>query len=338
MTLVVGGAVGVDRIIADQLFKQPSDFVPAYRAFDEYTAGVKLNQLESERGRFNAFFLGNSRTLAGVNPAIVDRRTSTRGARLKSYNLAMPKMDVRFWPQFFRRYYAGHRPHYLFLGLVPDDMDPRTEVLQPITSFFQSAGFSNRHMSGISRWAEEKLAHLFLLRGRIDDTRLISLSDVVHGRMLKLLQIHVSNQGWWEWLPELGEPKSLLQAQWKTARQHGETVAFNLGAGQVRSLIELNGWVRAGGGCLILFTTPQLYDRYMFIRSGFTTAMRRIENEAPTIQFVDVGGDIQSTMGFADFGDSDHVTPQGAFRLSSALAPVLQSAMKAPACTRSSGA
>lgn len=334
VVLLVLAAIGIDRAIANRLFERPSDFVPAYRAFQEYTSGVKLDQLRGNSSHFDALFLGNSRTMFGVNPAIVDAQLALGGLHIRSYNLAMPKVDVRFWPGFFHRYYTGRNPRYVLLGIVPDDMDARTALLQRIALFYQSSGFANRHMSSISRWAEERLAHLFVLRGRIADVRLLSLYDALHGRKLNLREIHVSNsQGWTRLEPQFMESRSLLASRRDAALARGDHVRFELGSGQLRSVLALNQWVRKRGGCVILFTDPLFYDGVGFIRKGFSAGMRKLAAADPTIQFLDVGGQVEGQLGLADFGDSDHLTPPGASIFSTVLSRKLAGAMRSSACT-----
>jgi hypothetical protein len=338
MALLIVAAFGVDRAIAGRLFKHPYDFVPAYRSFQEYSIGVKLRQFNGEQRHFDGFFVGNSRTMFGVDPPVFDSTLASNGTHFHSYNLAMPSVDVRFWPGFFSRYYAKRPPRYVFLGILPRDLDAHyTQAVQYIDEFYGSAGFRDRNMSGVSSWAEETLSHLFLLRGRISDTRLISLSDVVRGRKLDLHQIHLSNeQGWTRLLPSFYQPRPYVRARAKRLAQRHGKVPFELGSSQEQSLVRLNKWVRAGGGCLILYTTPLLYDDESWgtieMRRGFTRAVHGIVGRIPTIQFADVGAHVQGGMGVADYGDGQHLTGPGAIRFSAALARGLKPAMNGPAC------
>src|SRR5947209_10956237 len=86
--VIVAVAIGADRLLAGRLFDHPGDFIPAYRAFPEYAIGAKMNQFENEHRRWDALFIGNSRTNFGVDPATFDNALAGRGVRAQSYNLA----------------------------------------------------------------------------------------------------------------------------------------------------------------------------------------------------------------------------------------------------------
>jgi hypothetical protein len=343
MLVLIGAAVGIDRAIASRLFAQPYTFVPGYRAFQDYDIGAKLQQFRGvESQRFNGFFVGNSRAMFGVNPAVFDATLSRDGVRFHSYNLAEESVDVRFWQPFFTRYYARRPPHYVFLGVLPRDLDASysAQGAKYMQAFFASPGFQNRNMSPTNRTAEELLSTLYVLHGRASDLHLLSISDILHDRKLGLDQGRlVGDQGWME-LPSkvLATPKSLLRSQAaKLAHRHG-TARFELGRAQENSLAALDGWVRRGGGCLILYTTPLLYDREPWgtveMRQGFTATMHRLVRVIPGLQFVDVGGRVQGRYGAQDFGDGDHLNGRGASRFSAQLGSALLPAMHAPACSR----
>jgi hypothetical protein len=340
VAILVAVAVGVDRAVSSRLFAHPYDYVPAYRSFQEYAVGVKLHQFESNHRRFGALFLGNSRTMFGVNPAVVDSQLARRGERLDSYNLALPSVDVRFWPPFFRRYYDEQPPQQLFLGLLPRDLDTSFSLGErEVQAFLHSAGFQNRGMSGVSSWAEESLARLFVLRGRISDTRLITLSDVLEHKKLDLNEIHLANdQGWAQLSHRVMLSKAKLVAQERRlARRHGRA-RFVLGAQQRQSLESLNAWIRSRGGCLTLFTTPLLYDAEPYgtleMRRGFIRTMRRLVRQMPGLRFVDVGGRVQHEYGPGDFGDGDHLAAPGATRFSRQLADALLPSLTDPSCQK----
>ena len=343
MAVLFGLAVGIDRAISFRLFAHPTAFVPAYRSFQDYDVSVKLQQFRGLEGRhFDAFFIGNSRTMFGVNPAVFDATLRRAGERFHSYNLAEESVNSAFWQPFFSRYYGRRPPHYLLLGVLPRDFDA-SYTAQANTfrnAFFSSAGFANRNMSAVNRDAEDQLSKLFILHGRVSDLRLISLSDILHGRRLDLHQGRLANsQGWME-LPQsvLSTPKSFLARQAAAlAHRHGDQ-AFKLGGEEQRSVTRLNSWVRGGGGCLILFTTPLLYDREPWgtveMRRGFTQAMRRLTTTVPGLQFIDIGARVQGRYTPQDFGDGDHLDGQGATLFSTQLAQALAPAMASSACAR----
>ena len=335
------GAVGIDRVIAWRLFADPGTYVPAYRSFQDYDVGVKLNQFRSvANDHFDGFFVGNSRTMFGVNPAVFDAELARDGVHFHSYNLAQESVDVQFWQPFFTRYYARRPPHYVFLGVLPRDFDVQftAQGQNYMNAFFSSPGFQNRNMSAINRWAEETMSSIFILHGRIADTRLISLSDILHGRRLNLNQGRLANDQGWMTLPRSVQdiPKSYLRAQERKLAHRRGTVPFELGAAQRRALVALNSWVRRGGGCLILYTTPLLYDREMWgtelMRRGFTVAMDQLVSQLPGLQFVNAGGPVGGLYGAEDFGDGDHLNGRGATAFSSRLARQLRPAMNSAAC------
>jgi hypothetical protein len=338
IAVLIGVAVGVDRVIAGRLFAHPYDYVPAYRSFQEYAVGVKLHQFESEHRRFGGLFLGNSRTMFGVDPTVFDAELARRGVNFDSYNLALPSVDPRFWPPFFQRYYNRGPPRQLFLGILPRDLDAGfTLGAEQVRAFLHSAGFEHRHLSGIATWAEESLAHLYILRGRISDLRLLTLSDILDHQKLDLHEIHMVGDEGWARLPEravLPKPELMAQAR-RLARRHGRT-PFVLGAQQVESIVRLNAWIRGRGGCLTLFTTPLLYDREPWgtieMRRGFLRAVHRLVRETPGLRFVDIGARVQGSYGANDFGDGDHLAPPGAVRFSRQLADALYPRLTGSGC------
>jgi hypothetical protein len=343
MAVLIGAGIGIDHAIAWRLFEQPTAFVPAYRSFQDYDVGVKLQQFRTVEGQhFDAFFIGNSRTMFGVDPAVFDAALARTGVRFHSYNLAQESVDARFWYPFFTRYYGSRPPRYVFLGVLPRDLDAgyTAQGARYAAAFFASAGFQNRNMSAINRAAEETLSRLYILHGRVSDTRLLSFSDILHGRKLNLNQARLANgQGWME-LPQsvLATPKRLLRAQATALAHRRGDRPFELGRAQQRSLVALNTWVRSGGGCLILYTTPLLYDNEPWgttqMRQGFTRSMQRLLRLIPGLQFVDAGARVQSGYGVQAFGDGDHLNRRGAARFSSQLAAALAPAMSASACRR----
>jgi hypothetical protein len=323
-------ALGVDRAIAFRLFAHPYQYVPGYRAFPEYIVGVKLHQFESRHRRFDGLFIGNSRTMFGVDPPVFDAELAQHGIRFSTYNLALPSFDVRFWPLFFRRYYQGPAPRHLFVGILPRDLDTRYTYGETlIRQFFASAGFLDRGRSGISRWAEEEMARLFLMRGHGADKKLISLHDVLSGKRLDLNAIELANDQGWARLPRGVQLQTItLRRQARRLAERRGTARFRLGAANVRALAELNDWIRSRGGTLTLFTTPLLFDREqpwgtVEVRRGFDRAIRRVVRRLPEVRFVDVGQRVGARYTVADYADGDHLNPAGATRFSRDLAAAL---------------
>lgn len=330
IAVLIAVAVGVDRAVAGRLFTHPYDYVPAYRSFQEYAVGVKLHQFDSEQRRFSGLFLGNSRTMFGVNPVVFDAELARRGVdNFGSYNLALPSVDPRFWPPFFKRYYSRAPPKQLFLGILPRDLDASfTLGAEQVTAFLHSAGFEHRHLRGVASWAEESLARLYILRGRISDLRLIKLSDIVDHEKLDLNEIHMANDEGWARMPQRAIlPKPELMAQARRLAHRSGRARFVLGRQQAESVVRLNSWIRSRGGCLTLFTTPLLYDREPWgtieMRRGFLRAVHRLVRETPGLRFVDIGARVQQRYGANDFGDGDHLAPPGATRFSRQLADAL---------------
>jgi hypothetical protein len=338
MLVLIGVCAGIDRAVANRLFAAPHDFVPAYRSFPEYAFGVKLHQLAGVRDRVDTLFIGNSRTLFGVRAGVFDRRLAAHGERVSSYNLGLPSVDVRFWPTFFGRYDRGPAPRHVLLGLLPRDLDAHFQMGGKLSeAFLASAGFENRDMSSVSRWSEEEMANLFLLRGRSSDLRLVHPSDILHGRKLDLHPIHLADGLGFGKLPSTNvlSEAALRQGRARLAVRHGST-PFVLGEQQRRSLIALNQRIRRGGGCLTLYTTPLLYDEELWgtveMRRGFMAAMRRLVAQLPGVQFVNVGGQAQHAYGPRDFGDGDHLNARGATRFSGQLADALAPVLRGPSC------
>jgi len=337
--VIVAAAVGADRLLAGRLFVHPGDFIPAYRAFPEYAVGAKLNQFETEHRRWDAFFIGNSRTNFGVDPTTFDRTLAGRGVRLQSYNLAFLSIDPRFWPDFFTRYYNRPVPPRVFLGITPRDLDGHHDGFTPqfTAEFNASPGSTNRDMSSVNKFSENLLGQLYYLHGRSTDLRLLSLHAILSGRRLDINPIHlVGKQGWMR-LPssQLLPAATLIANQRKLRLRHGSE-QFELGP-QWQSIVQLSKWLRQRGSCLTLFTPPLFYDidqqGTIEMRRGFYRALRRLLRENPNIGFVDTGRQFESSMTAADFGDGDHLRARGAVRFSRALANSTAPAFSSGECT-----
>jgi hypothetical protein len=326
MVLLVAAAVGVDHAGADLLFADASDFIPAYRSFPEYAVGSKLNQFEHTGTHWNGLFIGNSRTMFDVDPATFDRALAARReTSFRSYNLAFPSIDPRFWPSFFKRYYDEPLPRHVFLGILTRDIEARNRLTLRFTAEFRSSpGFAHRHMSSLNTSAEEALARLYILRGRGADLRNLTLSDVFHGRKLDIHAIHlVGTQGWSAYPKEKYVRRPVLvERERRLGRRHG-SLRFELGS-QWRSVLALNSWLRARGSCLTLYTTPLLYDDEVWgtieMRRAFYSTLPRLLRAAPDISFVDVGRKVEPRLRPSDYVDGDHLGPAGTRRFSQALA------------------
>lgn len=336
MLVLIALAMGIDRAVTQRLFAQPYDYVPAYRSFPEYAMGVKMHQYANLPGPFDAIFIGNSRTLFGVDPGAFDDALLKRGIDVRTYNLAVPSVDVRFWQPFFTRYDTHKAPRHLFLGILPRDLDRRfTSGASFVQSFFASSGYADRNESKISRWADERMSKLYVLKGRAADLQLVNGSTVLHGQKIDLHSIHLASPLGQGALPrENVLTPAQLNAQKAKLGDRVGTSGFELGAQQVAALRALNTWIRSQGGCLTLYTTPLYYDREQWgtqrIRAGFTQAVRALLPTMPGLRFRDVGARVQGGYTAADFGDGDHLNRRGARLFSTQLANVLAPEMTSP--------
>lgn len=314
-------AVGADRVIAQRVFEDPGELVPAYRSFQEPAVGAKLHDLEKTAGTLSTLFVGNSRTLFGVQPETFDRALARRGIVQRSFNLAMPTVDVRFWPPFFRDFYQRPAPEHLLLGVIPRDLDIRNvTAAAEMQAFTSSPGYENRDRSAIWRSAEELLSQLFTLHGRFNEVRRFVRSP----KRLAPAQIRVSGRGWGRFAPGLAPSDRFLEKQARRLALRSSTFALQPGAEQIRAMSRLDRWIRARGGCLTLFTTPLLYDREAWgtveVRRDFERTMRAFVRDNPHVRFLDLGPRVEKSYGLADFGDGDHLDPSGARRFSRELA------------------
>ena len=337
LLLIAAGAV-IDRVVAARLFAHPTQFVPAYRAFPEYAVGDKLHHFEATKTHWSGLFVGNSRTVYGLDPASVDRTLATRGDHLRSYNLAFPSVDPRFWSWFFQHYYDRPLPRHVFLGVLPRDLDARNRGTdQFIEHFRASPGAAHRHMSSTNQLAEEELAHLFTLRGRGVDLRGITVSDVIHGRKLDIPVTKLVGDQGYSVVPK-GVYRPLVEKvaqQRLLSNRHGR-LRFELGP-QWQSILALDAFLRQRGSCLTLYTTPVLYDKEIWgtveMRRGFYAALGKLLRASPGIGFVDTGRQVEPSLGPTDYSDGDHLAPVGVRKFSSALgsslAPLVRSGCQA---------
>ncbi len=336
MAVLVLGGVVADRVIANRTIANYSDFVPAYRSFQEFLAGKKLRQVDDEGG-FPQVFLGNSRTLFGVNPIPFDTEFRTSDVDVSSYNLAMPTVDPRFWSFFFEEYYEETPPKHVFYGITPRDIDARNRTAEPYqAAFAASPGFSNRNRTGIWKWSEEVLAQLNSLRGRVEETRRARKKDIFRpaGQRDNLArQYSVDNdRGWSSFPPRFTKSQAFLRRDKR--RYEGREGIQNLKPGpeRVQALEDLDRWVREHGGCVTFFSLPVLYDPEPWgtqrMRRQFREFMREFTRTHPETNFVDVGRLAEKTLPVRYWGDADHLNAEGATKFSRELARALEPSLQ----------
>ena len=331
LAVVIAG----DRLLTQRLYAQPDRLVPAYRSFNEPSVGIKLRDLSTAKERFDPLVLGNSRTYSALDPEPFDRRLAALGVRAESFNLAMPTVDVRFWPPFLERFYDRAAPRDVLLGVIPRDFDARNVVAeQQAKAFEASPGFANRDRTAVWKAAEEALAGLFALRGRGNEIRPRRL---LRGRKLDARGFRLAgDHGWGIFDPSRVVPKPELATKARLLAQRSGSIRLRVGASQLAALARLDRLVRARGGCLTLFTTPLLYDREPLgtveVQRDFQRLLRRIAREHPAIGVVDVGPEVQDRYGLGDFADGDHLSPAGARRFSRELADALAPRLRDRSC------
>ncbi|MDP2710631.1 MAG: SGNH/GDSL hydrolase family protein [Solirubrobacteraceae bacterium] len=334
MALLVIAAVAADRVIANRTIPNPGTFVPAYRSFQEFFAGEKLRQVD-EVGGLPSVFIGNSRTVFGVDPLVFDRSARAGGARIASYNLAMPTVDPRFWPLFFGDYYAERAPERVLYGITARDMDARNTSAEAYqAAFLASPGFANRNRSGIWKQAEEVLAQMYTLRGRVEETIRFNRRDFFRlaGQRDRLRQYTLANaRGHSAFPARYTKPESLLLRERERYAGRVDGNRLRPARDRIHALEQLHRWVRAHGGCLTFFTLPVYYDPEPWgteaMRRDLARLMRRLVRALPGTDFVDVGDRLQRSYTVKEFGDPDHLNARGAERfsadLANALAPTL---------------
>lgn len=321
-------AVGADRLIAARVFEDPAALVPAYRSFQEPSVGVKLRDLEQTPGAFDTLILGNSRTLFGLRPDVLDRELAAGGIRQRSFNLAMPTVDVRFWPRFLRDYYDRPAPKRLLLGVIPRDLDARNvQALTQEEAFFASSGFQNRDRSAAWRAAEEWRSRIFTMHGRFNEVRRAGIGGLLRGDGIAPPQIRIGERGWGQFAPGVTPSKRELAGQARRLAVRSGALRLAVGDEQIRALRQLDRWIRARGGCLTLFSIPLLYDREPWgtvqVRRDFQRTMRAFVRANPAVRFLDVASEVERSYALSDFGDGDHLDPSGARRFSRELANAL---------------
>lgn len=158
-------AIGADRIGSRILYGNEAGPALAAGSYYHPTVRQKLDQVSdgAADGR-DAFFIGNSLTMLGVDPASFDRRLTELGRPFSSYNLAIPSVGVTFWPEFFDRYWRRGMPRDLLLGVQPRDVDERGKLISQdrLDRFFDTRGSGN----GIQTFAEDALSDAFTLYQR----------------------------------------------------------------------------------------------------------------------------------------------------------------------------
>jgi hypothetical protein len=331
-------AVAGDRVLTKRLYAEPDRLVPAYRSFNEPSVGVKLHELDKTKVQLDTLVLGNSRTYASVDPAVFDARLAQRGLRTQSFNLAMPTIDVRFWPPFFERFYDRAPPRNVLLGVIPRDLDVRNPVAEAQTRAFQaSPGFVDHERTQVWKDAEEALADLYELRGRGNEIRHAGPRALLRGTKLDHPGFRPSgDRGWAIFDPSLVLPKNELAANARRLGRRSGKIRLRVGRDQLAALERLDRIVREDGGCLTLFTPPVLYDREPLgtveVQREFERVLRTFVREHPTVALIDVGPRVQRTYSLSDFADGDHTSPAGARRFSSALADAAVDRLRPGAC------
>lgn len=338
LAVLLAVVVAGDRLLTKRLYAEPDRLVPAYRSFNEPSVGLKLHDLDKADPKPDTLVLGNSRTYSALDPVAFDHRLDERGVRARSFNLAMPTVDVRFWPPFFERYYDEHAPRNVLLGVIPRDFDERNAVaVQQARAFEASPGFANRDRTGVWKDAEEALADLFVLRGRGNEIRRAGPRDLLRGRKLDIRGFRLSgDRGFGQFDPSLFVPKPELAANAERLARRSGAIRLRVGAAQLRALDRLDRLVRARGGCLTVFTTPLLYDREPLgtveVQREFEELLRRIAREHPSIAVVDLGPKVEGEYTLDDFADGDHLSPAGAERFSGELADALAPRLRGGTC------
>ncbi|MEJ7824204.1 MAG: hypothetical protein WKF48_02175 [Solirubrobacteraceae bacterium] len=329
LVFVVAGVV-TDRGIANRTIPDPGTFVPAYRSFQEFLAGQKLRQVDDHRG-FPDVFLGNSRTLFGVDPATFDAQASARGIDTRSYNLAMPTIDARFWPLFFEQYYGKRAPKRVMYGISARDVAADNDTAAAYQAAFRaSPGFQNRDRTDIWKWSEELLAQLYTLRGRVEETSRFNRPDFfrLSGQRDRLRQYTISgSRGFSPFPARYTKPASVLRRERDRGADRYAGKRLLPGRDRVEALEELYRWTRAHGGCLTFFSLPVLYDHDPWggeaVRRDFVRFMGEFVRTHEGTQFVNVGEEGRARYAVTDYGDGDHLNASGARRFSRDLADSL---------------
>lgn len=339
VAVLMAAAVGADRLLAQRLYAEPDRLVPAYRTFNEPSEGVKLKQLSDTDVRLDTLVLGNSRALSAVDPELLDRSLAELGVQTESFNLALPTIDVRFWPPFFERYYDRAPPRNVLLGVIPRDIDARNTIAEVQGQAFRSSpGFANRDRSRVWREAEEALADLYTLRGRGNELRRAGPSALLHGDTIDRPGFRPrGDRGGAVFDPSLVLTPGELAANARRLADRSGPRRLRVGAEQIAALEKLDRLVRAGGGCLTLFTTPLLYDREEYgnveVIRAFQRTLRQFAREHPTVGFLDVGARVQAGYDLRDFADGDHLSAAGARRFTPELAQAVAPRLDRPCGT-----
>jgi len=327
VALLVVFGLAADRLLARALFAHPSEYVPTHRSFYHPTVGVKLHRLRDRPRTDDAWFLGNSVTMLGVDPQSYDARLAAQGHQFRSFNLAMPSVGVTFWPQLLDRYLHGRFPRYLLLGVQPRDVDAAgvDQVSRPVErSFWTSEGTRNRNISRVNANAEEALARAYILWGRHGSFFPAAAGVAARGERFDPDDIGVDNAaGWSRFVERFVRPKAELEAG-RLRYGHRRGGRFALAPDAVASLRRLATTTSRNGGRLILFTLPTLYDSEPWgttdIRREFVAAMRSLAPRLPSARFLDLGDDFASGYRTEDFGDENHLLGPAAQRFSRELA------------------
>lgn len=338
MALLIVVAVGADRLFAERLYEDRNRLVPTYRSFNEPSVGVKLRDLDKTSTYLNTLVIGNSRTLAAVRPESFDHELDHLGARSETFNVAMPTVDVRFWPPFFEHFYDRAPPREVLLGVIPRDLDERNVVAQQQARLFEaSPGFENHDRTELWKDAEEALARMFTLRGRGNEIRGAGVKGLLRGDKLDRPGFKpAGDRGGAVFEPGLVLSRAELAAKARRLGKRSGSIRLRVGKAQLAALARLDRLTRARGGCLTLFTTPLLYDREPLgtveVAREFRRVLRTFAREHPLVTLLDIGPDLQMDYDLSDFSDGDHLSPNGARRFSKELATAAAPYLLDPGC------
>jgi hypothetical protein len=201
--LVVALAFGADRAVSAALFVHPTDFVPAFRSYTEFSTGEKMRQLRGlDTSRFDTLVIGDSLAMYGIRPSALDSARSVAGDPGSTYNLAIPAVSVDFWPQFFDRWWRRPLPCRLALTVEPRTLDAVGLRVVSFSNafFFSSEGFRHRDMSTVTYDSENLLSRAFVLWGRRGDLFQRSPRQVLEGHRYRVQVVPISDsRGWARW-------------------------------------------------------------------------------------------------------------------------------------------
>lgn len=338
VALLALAAIGADRVVASRAFEDPGEFVPAYRSYQDPATGVKMRQIDELEDAPDVLVIGNSRGLFGVNPVPLERSLSRRGHALEVYNAALHTVDVRFWPSFLAESYEPEPPAHIFLNVIPRDLDRRNTIAaEALDAFASSPGSENEDRTAIWRAAEETLAQLYTLRGRVNELRRVGVGGLLRNEKVARPEVEIANsRGWARFDDEraLSVPE-LERQQQRWANRHG-SIRLEPSPGQHDALERLARMVRGWGGCLTLFSIPTFYDRERWgtieVQRAFEREITTFTERHPLVGYFDLAERLAPRFGPRMFGDGDHLNARGAERFAQPLAAVIDRVLASPRC------